>query len=51
MKAPSITFSGPNGWHYSTRVEDTQDTREGEGRRQGRHHLTEALIVSIDDGK
>ena len=24
MKAPSITFKGPNNWTYSSRVEDKQ---------------------------
>ena len=50
-KAPSITFTGPRGWTYSTRVED-KGAREGEGRRQGRHHLDRsARAVARSRGK
>ena len=37
--APSITFTGPNGWKYTSKVQDTDSSRQGEGRRQGRHRL------------
>ena len=51
MKAPSITFSGPNGWHYSTRVEDTKTLGKVKVGDKVDITWTEALIVSIDDGK
>ena len=38
-KLPSITFTGPRGWTYSSRVEDTKALGQGEGRRSRRHHL------------
>ena len=36
---PSITFTGPNGWKYESRVQDPAVLDQGEGRRQGRHRL------------
>ena len=38
-KVPSITFSGPNGWTYSSRVEDTEALEESQGRRSPGHHV------------
>jgi hypothetical protein len=36
---PSITFTGPNGWKYTSRIQDTEALPQGEGRRQSRHRL------------
>ena len=38
MSFPSITFTGPNGLAFTSKVQDTED-RQGEGRRQGRYRL------------
>ena len=47
-KIPSITFSGPNGWRYSSKV---QDRKAIEGVKVGDKvdiTWTEALLVSLD---
>jgi Cu/Ag efflux protein CusF len=48
MKAPSITFSGPNGWTYSSRVEDTKTLAKVKVGDKVDITWTEALIVSIE---
>jgi hypothetical protein len=50
-KAPSITFSGPNGWSYSTRVEDTKALAKVKVGDKVDITWTGALIVSLDDAK
>jgi hypothetical protein len=48
---PSITFSGPHGWTYSTRVQDTQALAKVKVGDKVDITWTEAMVVSIDDGK
>jgi hypothetical protein len=36
---PSITFTGPNGWKYTSKVQDTQALAKAKVGREGRHHL------------
>jgi hypothetical protein len=51
MNAPSITFSGPNGWKYSTRVEDKEALSKVKVGEQVDITWTEATIISIGGGK
>ena len=51
QKAPSITFSGPNGWVYSTRVEDTKALAKVKVGDKVDITWTEAAVVSIDSAK
>ena len=48
---PSITFTGPNGWKYSGRVEDKKALEKVKVGDRLDITWTEALIVSIDDAK
>jgi hypothetical protein len=50
-KVPSIAFSGPNGWKYSTRVEDTAALAKVKVGDKVDITWTEALILSLDTGK
>jgi hypothetical protein len=50
-KVPSITFSGPNGWTYSSRVEDTKALAKVKVGDKVDITWTEALLVSLDEGK
>ena len=36
---PSITFTGPNGWKYTSKVQDTQALAKAKVGREGQHHL------------
>jgi hypothetical protein len=47
-KAPSITFSGPNGWKYSSRVEDRKALAQVKVGDKVDITWTEALLVSIE---
>ena len=51
MKIPSITFSGPNGWTYSTKVEDKQALAKVKVGDKVDITWTEAMILSLEDGK
>ena len=51
MNAPSITFSGPNGWKYSTRVEDRAALAKVKVGDKVDITWTEAMILSLDEGK
>jgi hypothetical protein len=51
MNAPSITFSGPRGWTYSSRVEDKAALAKVKVGDKVDITWTEALIVSLDEGK
>jgi hypothetical protein len=51
MNVPSITFTGPNNWKYSTRVEDKAALAKVKVGDQVDITWTEATIVSIGDGK
>jgi hypothetical protein len=49
--APSITFTGPRGWTYSSRVEDKQALAKVKVGDKVDITWTEALLVSLDDAK
>ncbi len=51
QQAPSITFSGPNGWTYSSRVEDKQALAKVKVGDRVDITWTEAMILSLDSGK
>jgi hypothetical protein len=51
MNAPSIAFSGPNGWNYSTRVKDKDALAKVKVGDKVDITWTEAAIVSLDDPK
>jgi Cu/Ag efflux protein CusF len=50
-KVPSITFTGPRGWTYSSRVEDTAALAKVKVGDRVDITWTEALILSLDDAK
>jgi hypothetical protein len=47
-KIPSITFSGPNGWKYSSRVEDKKALAQVKVGDKVDITWTEALLVSLE---
>ncbi len=47
-KIPSITFSGPNGWKYSSRVEDKKVLAQVKVGDKVDITWTEALLVSLE---
>lgn len=47
-KTPSITFSGPNGWKYSSRVEDKKALAQVKVGDKVDITWTEALLVSLE---
>jgi hypothetical protein len=51
MKVPSITFTGPNNWKYSTRVEDKVALSKVKVGDKVDITWTEAMILSLDEGK
>jgi hypothetical protein len=50
-KVPSITFSGPRGWTYSSRVYDTKALEKVKVGDKVDITWTTAAVVSIEDGK
>jgi hypothetical protein len=50
-KVPSITFTGPNGWKYSTRVKDTDALAKVKVGDKVDITWTEAMILSLEEGK
>ncbi len=48
-KVPSITFTGPNGWSYSSRVEDKKALAKVKVGDKVDITWTSAALVSIDD--
>jgi hypothetical protein len=50
-RVPSITFTGPRGWTYSSRVEDTKALAKVKVGDKVDITWTEALILSLDDAK
>ena len=50
-KVPSVTFSGPNNWSYSTRVEDKKALAKVKVGDKVDITWTEAMLVSFDEGK
>jgi hypothetical protein len=50
-KIPSITFSGPNNWKYSSKVQDTKMLSQVKVGDKVDITWTEALLVSFDSPK
>jgi hypothetical protein len=48
---PSITFTGPNGWKYTSKVEDTKALAKVKVGDKVDIVWTEALLVSVERGK
>jgi hypothetical protein len=48
---PSITFTGPHGWKYSSRVEDKKALEKVKVGDSMDITWTEAFILSLEDGK
>jgi len=48
---PSITFTGPNGWKYSSRVQDTEALAKVKVGDKVDIVWTEAVLVSVDRAK
>ena len=48
---PSITFTGPNGWKYTSRVQDTQALAKAKVGDKVDIVWTEAVLVSVEPGK
>jgi hypothetical protein len=51
QKTPSISFAGPNGWKYSSRVEDKAALAKVKVGDKVDITWTEAVLLSIDDVK
>ncbi len=51
MNAPSITFSGPNNWKYSTRVEDKAALAKVKVGDRVDITWTQAMVMSLDEAK
>jgi Cu/Ag efflux protein CusF len=49
--APSITFSGPNGWTYSSRVEDKEALSKVKVGDKVDITWTDAVVLSLEQGK
>ena len=49
--APSITFSGPNGWKYTSRVQDKDALAKVKVGDRVDITWTEAVLVSVEPGK
>jgi hypothetical protein len=49
--APSITFTGPNGWKYSSKVQDTEALAKVKVGDKVDIVWTEATLVSVERGK
>ena len=48
---PSITFTGPNGWKYSSKVQDTAALAKVKVGDKVDFVWTEAVLVSVERGK
>ena len=46
--APSITFTGPHGWKYSSKVQDTEALAKVKVGDKGDIVWTEAMLVSVE---
>jgi len=51
QKVPSITVKGPNGWLYSTKVEDTKALATVKVGDQLEITWTEAMMIAVEPGK
>jgi hypothetical protein len=50
MDTPSITFTGPNGWKYSSKVQDTSALAKVKVGDKVDIVWTEAVLVSLERG-
>ena len=50
-RAPSITFTGPNGWKYTSKVQDTEALAKVKVGDKVDIVWTEAVLVSVERGK
>ena len=50
MTAPSITFTGPNGWKYTSKVQDTEALAKVKVGDKVDIVWTEAMLVSMEPG-
>jgi hypothetical protein len=50
-KLPSVTFEGPNGWTYTSRVQDRDALAQAKVGNMYDITWTTAMLVSIDDAK
>ena len=50
-KVPTITITGPNGWKYTTRVQDREALSKVKVGDRMDITWTEAVVVSVSDGK
>lgn len=48
---PSVTFTGPNGWKYSSKVQDTEALSKVKVGDKVDFVWTEAMMVSLEPGK
>ena len=48
---PSITFTGPNGWKYTSKVQDTEALAKVKVGDKVDIVWTEAMLVSLERGK
>lgn len=51
MNVPSISFAGPRGWKYSTKVQDKKALSQVKVGDKVDIVWTEALLVSVNDGQ
>jgi hypothetical protein len=51
MNLPSITFTGPNGWKYTSKVQDTAALAKVKVGDKVDIVWTEAVLVSVEPGK
>ena len=51
MTTPSITFTGPNGWKYTSKVQDTEALAKVKVGDKVDIVWTEAMLVSLERGK
>ena len=51
MATPSVTFTGPNGWKYSSKVQDKAALAKVKVGDKVDIVWTEAVLVSVEPGK
>jgi hypothetical protein len=50
-KVPSITFTGPNGWKYSRRVQDKNALKQVKVGDMVDFTWTEAVVITVEEPK
>ena len=51
MNMPSVTFTGPNGWKYTSKVQDKEALAKVKVGDKVDIVWTEAVLVSVEPGK